>query len=265
MRSKTDKILEIIAVFVLVGLLFEGIYIYYHWPRGDKLHSISDTETETQGQPQEQPSVEKKQTEKEPPLPEEVNLEIPFTSQAPFSDWSYPFNHTCEEAAVLMAHYYVEGKTTIDPAQAKAELLDLVEYEDKNYGFSEDTDTAQTAQLIKDYYRHSVKVKYDISLEDIKKELAKGNPVIVPAAGQLLNNPHFKPPGPLYHMLLIKGYDATEFITNDTGTIWGADFVYSYQTLENAIHDLENGDLENIANGRSAMISVLGTNILHHQ
>ena len=259
MKSKTDKILEIIAVLVLVGLLFEGIYLYYHWPRRDELHSVSDTGTHLVGEENsavEQPSVENKQVEKEPPLPEEVNLDIPFTSQAPFSDWSYPFNHTCEEAAVLMAHYYVEGKTSIEPAQAKKELLALVEYENKNYEFSEDTNAAQTAQLIRDYYGYSVKVKYDISLDDIKKELAKGNPVIVPTAGRLLNNPYFKPPGPLYHMLLIKGYNATEFITHDAGTVRGADFTYSYQTLENAIHDLENGDLENIASGRSAMISV---------
>ena len=39
--------------------------------------------------------------QKEPSLLEEVNLEIPFTSPAPFGDWSYPFNHTCEEVAVL--------------------------------------------------------------------------------------------------------------------------------------------------------------------
>lgn len=98
-------------------------------------------------------------------------------------------------------------------------------------------------------------------MEDIKKELAKGNPVIVPTAGRLLSNPYFTPPGPLYHMLLIKGYSTTstttEFITHDPGTIRGANFVYSYQTLETSIHDLESKDLENITNGRSAMISIL--------
>jgi hypothetical protein len=263
-KSKTDKILEIIAVLVLTGLLFEGIYLYYHWPKGDELYSFSDTKTYLVGKENptiEKSSVDKIQIEKAPPLPENVNLEIPFTSQAPFGDWSYPFNYTCEEAAVLMAHYYIEGKTSIDPAQAREELLDLVEYEKKNYGFHEDTNTAQTAQLIKDYYGHSVKVEYDISLEDIKKELAKGNPVIVPTAGRLLDNPYFKPPGPLYHMLLIKGYSTTstttDFIVHDPGTKRGADFVYSYQTLEKSIHDLEGKDLENIASGRSAMISIL--------
>lgn len=136
MKSKTDKILEIIAVLALGGLLFEGIYLYYHWPRGDELHSVSDTETHLVGEENstvEKSAVEKKQVEKEIPLPESVNLEIPFTSQAPFGEWRYPFNHTCEEAAILMAHYYIEGKTSIDPAQAREELLDLVKYEEANY------------------------------------------------------------------------------------------------------------------------------------
>jgi len=242
MKSKTDKILVIIAILVLAGLIFEGIYIYSHWPRGDELHST------------EKPS-DKKIDEKEPSLPESVNLEIPFVSQAPFGDWSYPFNHTCEEAAILMAHYYLEGKTAIEPARARQELLELVEYEKEHYGFHEDTNTAQTAQLIRDYYGYSVKVKYDISLEDIKRELAKGNPVIVPTAGRLLGNPYFTPPGPLYHMLLVKGYNSAEFITHDAGTVRGENFIYFYQILEKAIRDWEDQGMA-VENQRSAMISI---------
>ncbi len=261
MRSKTDKILEIILVLALIGLVFEGIYLYYNWPRGDKLHSVSNTETDLVGKEgsaiEKSPIGDEETKEGLPPLPKEVDLEIPFIPQAPFGDWRYPFNHTCEEAAVLMAHYYIEGKNTIDLAETRQELLDLVEFQEKNYGFHEDTNTAQTAQLIRDYYGYQIKVKYDISLEDIKKELANGNPVIIPAAGRLLNNPYFKPPGPLYHMLLIKGYTTTDFITHDAGTKNGEDFVYSYQTLETSIHDLEGGNLENITSGRSAMISIL--------
>ena len=225
MKTKTVKILGIIAVLLLSGLLFVG-----------------------EEAPQKEP-------EKELPLPAEVNLDIPFIIQAPFNDWSYPFNHTCEEAAVLMVNYYLEGQTSVDQAQIKQELLDIVEYQTKNYGFHEDTSAAQTAKLISDYYGYAAEVKYGISSEDIKKELARGNPVIVPAAGRLLNNQYFKPPGPLYHMLVIKGYNADGFITNDGGTRMGADLIYSYQVIENAIHDLE-GDLLSIDSGRPAMIAV---------
>lgn len=252
MKSKTNKILGIIIILVLTSLVVGGIYIYYHWFSMDELLPVSDNKTYLLSEENSSPTIEK-----EPSLPETINLEIPFTSQAPFGDWSYPFNYTCEEAAILMVHYYFEGKSTIDPAEAREELLNLIAYEEKNYGFHEDTDAAQTAQLIRDYYGYSVKVKYDISLQDIKKELAKGNPVIIPVAGRLLGNPYFTPPGPLYHMLLVKGYNAIGFITNDPGTKNGADFVYSYQTLQKAIHDFENKEPENITSGRSAMISII--------
>lgn len=256
MKSKIDKILEIILVLVLVGLVFEGIYLYYHWPREDKFHpstEINEVNSVEKEDAAEKLPIEKVPVEQKLSIPEEINLEIPFTSQAPFGDWSYPFNHTCEEAAVLMVHYYLEGKTVIDPALARKELLGLIEYEKKNYGFHEDTSAEQTAQLIRDYYDYKVKVYYDTSLEDIKKELVKGSPVIVPTAGRLLNNPYFTPPGPIYHMLVVKGYTPTEFITNDPGTKRGADYTYSYQTLMKAIHDWNNGDVEN---GKTVIISI---------
>lgn len=250
-----NKILKIILMTVLIGLVLEGIYIYYHWPRFSQSVSEGESRIIKEINPSEEEPFSKEvlQPEKTLIIPESLDLSIPFTSQAPFSDWSPPFNHACEEATVLMVHYYLEGKLIIDPAQAKRELLDLVDFEIKNYGFHEDSSAAQTAELIKDYYGYSAEVKYDISLEDIKKELAGGNPVIVPTAGRLLGNPYFTPPGPIYHMLLIKGYNPTEFITHDPGTKRGADFVYSYQILEKAIHDWNKEDIEH---SRRAMIVI---------
>lgn len=37
----------------------------------------------------------------QPPI--EVNLDIPFTSQAPNQSWALPYKEFCEEASVLMA------------------------------------------------------------------------------------------------------------------------------------------------------------------
>src|SRR3989338_6436262 len=39
----------------------------------------------------------------------EVNLDIPFTSQAPHLNWEQPYQDFCEEASVLMAVQYVRG------------------------------------------------------------------------------------------------------------------------------------------------------------
>jgi uncharacterized protein YvpB len=175
--------------------------------------------------------------EKDIVLPDTINLDVPFIAQAPFGSWRiYPFNETCEEASVLMLHYYLSGIKKVDENITKQELLALVDFENKKYGFSDDTTTMETVRFIKDYYGYDVQISYDISVENIKKELAKGNPVIVPTAGRLLHNPHFVLPGPLYHMLVIKGYDSDGFITNDPGTyVAGSNYKYSYKVLENAI------------------------------
>jgi len=183
----------------------------------------------------------------------QVNLNVPFSSQAPGGDWSYPFEHTCEEVSVLMVHYYLKGKTFGDVNETRQELLDIVNFENQKYGFSNDTDTEQTAIFARDYYGYNVETFYNITLDDIKRELKDGNPVIVPTAGRLLGNPNFTGLGPIYHMLVIKGYTSDEFITNDGGTRNGANYRYSYKVLKNAIHDWNKGD---ILNGRSAMIVI---------
>lgn len=250
-------------LFVFTGLVLGGIYIIVG--PGSNPRPVSSTEIRQSPQPSPQmetPTSDPNPTPpaiSEPVLPNNANLDIPFITQAPFRSWKeYPFNHTCEEASVLQVYYYFEKKQPTDESKIRQELLELVDFEIKNYGIHEDTSASQTAKLIKDYYGYDARVYYDIFLEDIKKELAAGNPVIIPAAGRLLGNPNFTPPGPLFHMLVLKGYTSTDFIANDPGTYrTGADWKYSYQTLENAIHDWNDGD---VLNGKRAMIVVYPQN-----
>ncbi len=243
MNPKYNKILNGIVILTWIGLIFEGIYLYNSWPR----------QTEVFGQ-----EKIKKEIIKEDVLPDFFELDIPFITQAPFRSWKeYPFNHTCEEASILMVHYYLENKTKVVESETKKELLDLVDFQIKNYGFHEDTSTAETARIIKDYYGYKVKIYYDISLEDIKKEIAQGNPVIIPTAGRLLENPNYTGAGPIYHMLVVKGYTSTEFITQDSGTYRsGENKTYSYEILEKAIHDW-NGEEKDMNTNQSAMIVII--------
>jgi len=67
----------------------------------------------------------------------------------------------------------------------------------------------------------------------------------VPAAGRELGNPNFTDPGPLYHMLVVRGYTENNFITNDVGTRKGENYQYKYDVLMNAIHDWNGGDVNN--------------------
>jgi len=184
-----------------------------------------------------------------------VNLNIPFISQAPFAIWDELHDHACEEAAIIMVYYYLFGKELTQDA-GERDILSMVDWQIENWGGHFDLSAKQIVQLFRIYYDYqNIELVYDYGVEDIKKELAIGNPIVVPAAGRVLGNPYFTLPGPEYHVLVIKGYDDEkyEFIVNDPGTKRGADFRYNYQVLQNAIHDFNQGD---VLSGRKVMIVV---------
>lgn len=190
-----------------------------------------------------------------PTLAAEVNLAIPFAVQAPYQNWEAPYDEFCEEASVLMAASYILNRTLPNAATIDAGLLAIKAFEEERFGYYKDTTAEETAVILREYFNISnVAVVYDPTIEDIKKAIAAGRAVIVPAAGRQLLNPYFRQPGPLYHMLVIKGYlrDGT-FITNDPGTRRGADFLYDPEVLLGAVHDWNGGDVEN---GRKVMIVV---------
>lgn len=190
-------------------------------------------------------------------LPVKTYMPVPFLCQAPYANWAQPWQDGCEEAAVIMAMRYLNGEG-ITKAYGNREILDQVQFQRQKYGGHYDLTAEQSVQLIKDYYDHNnVEVRYDVTIDDIKDELAKGNIVITPMAGRELLNPYYTPPGPIYHYMLFKGYDdrTGEFITNDPGTKRGRNYRYKYQVAYGAIHDW-TGSKQTIASGRKAMIVV---------
>jgi hypothetical protein len=188
-------------------------------------------------------------------LPPEVNLQIPFTSQAPHQDWRLPYQQFCEEASTLMAASYINGQTILTPDNADSKMLAIKDFEMKKFGFYEDTNAEETATILREFFGLTkVEVVPDPSVNNIKNALAQGKVVLVPLAGRQIGNPYYLHPGPLYHMLVIKGYDKNdEFITNDPGTKRGASYLYRTSIIMNAIHDWNGGDVEN---GRKVMIVV---------
>lgn len=188
-----------------------------------------------------------------PTIPRTFSIAVPFTSQAPLGIWDAVHEDTCEEASVLMLEYYV-AKKTLTLQLAEKELQRMVAFENKNYGGYKDTTAAETAKLAADFYGlKNLKVVYDFKKDDLKKYLSLGKPIIVPAAGRDLKNPHYTPPGPLYHNLVLTGYNGDKIITNDPGTKHGENYDYDIDTLYNAIHDFP-GDAKDIEQGRKAMI-----------
>jgi hypothetical protein len=187
-------------------------------------------------------------------IPEGYNLGVPFVSQAPFGIWDATHKETCEEASVLMAAQFVKGVAPQTLEANDRELLSLVAWENKNLGFWEDTNAAETARMLREFYGLRAEVRYDISFDDIKKAVADGFPVIVPAAGRELQNPYYTAPGPIYHMVVVRGFTKTKIIVNDPGTKHGENFTYDNDLFFNAIHDWNKG--ADISQGRKAMIVV---------
>ena len=183
-----------------------------------------------------------------------VDLTIPFTSQAPQGRWVQPWSDACEETSLIIVDHYYEGKTFTRDS-ATTDILNLFSFKNQIYGASLDENIDKMLGLIKKYYRwEGRRVTYP-SLNLLKEEVANGRPVIIPAAALELNNPYFNPRA-AYHVLVLKGYDdATgEFITNDPGTTYGANYRYSYEVLIAAIHDYIARDQTAMADAPKAVI-----------
>jgi hypothetical protein len=185
---------------------------------------------------------------------QELNLAVPFTPQAPHANWDLPYQEACEEASAIMAAAYFSGESSFTPEEADRRILKLVEWEKARFGYYEDTTAAETAAMLREYFGLSAEARPVASIDEIKKPLLEGRLVILPAAGRLLKNPYFRGQGPLYHMLVVKGFTKDgRIITNDPGTRRGADFVYDPATLWNAVHDWNGGK---VAEGAKLMIVV---------
>ena len=198
---------------------------------------------------------EKKEQIVDKKMPNKISIAVPFSSQAPLGKWDAFHEEACEEASLLMLKYYLDGKK-LTPEIAEREIQAMLAYEIKHYGKYEDSDAEEIVKLARDFYGiKNLQVVYDFSPEDLKKYLSLGHPIIVPAAGRLLGNPNFKAPGPLYHNLVLTGYEENRIITNDPGTRKGQSYQYDINTLYTAIHDFP-GNLRDIEKGRKAMIVV---------
>ncbi len=183
-----------------------------------------------------------------------LNLRVPFMIQAPQQIWDDLHGEACEEASSIMLAAYYNDEKEITTEEAESRIMDAVTYEGMTFGYHLDTTADETAQMLREHFEiaDAKVIKID-SVDDIKKRLNAGHPVIIPAYGKALGNPNFRNGGPLYHMLVIKGYTNTHFITNDPGTRRGADYVYDFETIWESIHDWNGGD---VPNGAKVMISV---------
>jgi len=191
----------------------------------------------------------------ESPLPKFINLGVPFTSQAPHGNWDAPYQDACEEASVYMVHAFYEGVLPgrIPADEADSNILDIVAFEKELFGYYESTTIEQVSVLSELMFGYSGRVLEDPTMEELKTELVAGHPILIPTAGQLLGNPYFTEPGPVYHMLVLRGYTQEGFaIVNDRGTTRGEAYLYTFDDILSAMHDWNRG--EEITQGRKAVL-----------
>jgi len=249
-----------LAILALLGLEYEMI------KEGKKIEQESflkfQPSIDLRGRIIEEPPEEKnpsktlpEQEKAQPEIPKKMLIRVPFTSQAPHKIWDEYHGEACEEASLVMVKYHLDKKA-LNPDIAEKDIQGLIAYQIKNYGDYKDTDAEKTKQLAEDYFgMKNLRVVYDFAPEDIKKYLSRGNPIILPVAGRELGNPNFKSPGPLYHVLVIVGYDGDTIITNDPGTRKGEGYKYDLKILYSSVHDFP-GRPEDILKGRKAMIVI---------
>jgi|GEM_PF-787863 len=215
-------------------------------------------------------------------LPSSLNLQMDFYAQAPNGNWDYPWQEACEEASVLLtANTYLQHHWS--RAEFTDEILRLVDWENRRFGDYRHTTVAQTAQIFSDYLGLRTVIHANPGYDEVRRILARGHFIVMPFAGKELHNPNYRNGGPVYHMMVVKGYkegrsagaggDASagagsgasagagsgsggsggKIITNDVGTRNGADYVYTWQTIQNALHDY----VDPIDNGAKSIIEVI--------
>lgn len=145
--------------------------------------------------------------------PQSVILNVPFVMQAPLGNWSDDRQqYGCEEASIVMAMSWARREInkpndTIFKEEALRDIINMSEYERVIYGFYQDTSAQDTARVARDFYQYQdITVKENISVEDIRQELAQNRLVLIPLNTRLTGVPMYKN-GPVRHMIIAVGYD----------------------------------------------------------
>ncbi len=174
-------------------------------------------------------------------IPSTLLLKVPFTPQAPTGNWDEIHNEDCEEASAIMANtfYFGPNDVKLNSNYAEGELTRLTDWEQENFGYNLDINSEETVKMIEANFKLHAKIIYSFNEQDIKNELFQNHLILFPGNGQKFGNPNYKQPGPIYHMLIIRGFTASQLITNDPGTRNGLNYPYSFETLYQA-----NGDYD---------------------
>ncbi len=235
------------AIFIVAILIISigGWYISRHYTKSVNQYQEQPEQViskPTAIPPPSENTEKENLAQRELTLPESAEISMWFASQAPYADWSEPWQNACEEAAIIIVKHYLD-QDPLNKEKMYDEVLRLVEWQHQNWGENRDLTSEETVELAEQSCDLKGEVIYHYNIESIKELIVKGVPVIVPTDGRKLNNPNFRNGGPAYHMLVLKGYDTRgNFITNDPGTRLGEGYLYPYDIVLSAVKNPSGGE-----------------------
>ena len=250
------KLSNIIVIFLVVIVMISVAVLYEQGRRSVSVNSpnitpsLSEKPTSTAPTPSLSPSKSSR-------IASSLSLAVPFTPQAPTGNWDQLHNEACEEASAIMAGAYFSGDTrkVIPAIEVEKEISTLTQWEESHFGYHLDTTALETAEMIRSVYGLKASIVNNFTEREIKEALSANKVVIIPVNGRKLGNPNYKQPGPIYHMLVVRGYTATKIITNDSGTRNGENYSYLFSTINNATADWDHAT-NTIDESKSVMIVV---------
>jgi hypothetical protein len=176
------------------------------------------------------------------PLPAQVLLQVPFTTQAPLNNWD-KHQESCEAATLtmLVAYWQHNGSVVLDPRAADASINQIDSWKSQP-----DLNVTMMGQLAEQHFN----MTYQVVPNDpkvIAEQLAAGRPLIAEVRTHALGNSrypgyssHYEQNGwSVPHFILVIGYDATGVWLNDPGISWGRGYHISYAQLAHAIDSLD--------------------------
>jgi len=191
--------------------------------------------------------------------PDYYLIKTAFIPQAPEKNWDQPWQDSCEEAALLTIDYFYKNLHP-DVSTIKQDILNMIVFE-TSQNMTHDINLSQMSLVANDYLSYNSEILTDPTIQDLKDQIVKDHPIVVPANGKILyqENKFFKNGGPYYHNLVILGFDDSkqEFIVHDVGTQFGAYFHYSYDLLIESIHDFPSSGVKEDINSGIKQVLIL--------
>jgi len=174
-------------------------------------------------------------------LPDQVLLQVPFTTQAPLNNWAQ-HQESCEAANLTMVYLYWSNSrdTVIDPRTADGYIRTI-----DGWKSQPDLNATMMGQLAEQHWGFTWRLLPN-DPHVIAEQLAAGRPLLAEVRTHGLGNTHYPGYSSHYeqtgwsvpHFVLIIGYDSTGVWLNDSGISAGRGYHITYAQLTHAIADL---------------------------